>query len=237
MLTERSYIEDPYAKEGKGKAVKVEFTDLVVDKSVFVPTGDGQPNDRGDVIIDDKKYVIVDAWYDGEGIHLMSLDTYPTDIIGKEVNQVIDWNIRYLHMRFRTALYILQGIAVKDYSANCRINQTYDDSAWIDIYLDNITEDTVNAILEKARAIVKASVELKTRFVTKAEFQASSELMAVTKGKVPDFEKIKLVKIQDYPEFPDMGTQVRNTSEVGVINIKTTLVKGKINNRLSITLS
>ena len=80
-------------------------------------------------------------------------------------------------------------------------------------------------------------LQLKTRFVTKAEFQASSELMAVTKGKVPDFEKIKLVKIQDYPEFPDMGTQVRNTSEVGNINIKTTLVKGKINNRLSITLS
>jgi alanyl-tRNA synthetase len=237
MVTERSYIEDPYAKEGTGKAVKVEFTDLVVDKTVFVPTGDGQPNDRGDVIIDDKKYIIVDAWNDGESIHLMSLDTYPTDIIGKEVRQVIDWNVRYLHMRFRTALYILQGIAYMDYSANSRINQTYDDSAWIDIYLDDLTEETVNAILSKARAIVESSLELKTRFVTKSEFQASSELMSATKAKVPDFERIKLVKIGDYPEFPDMGTQVRNTSEVGTINIKTTLVKGKINNRLNITLS
>ncbi|EQD36231.1 metal-dependent hydrolase [mine drainage metagenome] len=62
-------------------------------------------------------------------------------------------------------------------------------------------------------------------------------MMAFTKGKVPDFEKIKLVKIKGYPEFPDMGAQVRNTSEVGTINVKTTLVKGKINNRLSLSLS
>lgn len=237
MVTERSYVEDPYAKEGTGKAVKVEFTDLVVDRTVFVPTGDGQPNDRGDVIIDGKKYVIVDAWNDGESIHLMSLDTYPTDIIGKEVKQVIDWNVRYLHMRFRTALYIMQGIAYKDYSANSRINQTYDDSAWIDIYLDNLTEDTVNEILGKARSIVEGSSDIRTRFVSRQEFQASAELMDFTKGKVPDFEKIKLVKISDYPEFPDMGTQVKNTAEVGTINVKTTLVKGKINNRLSLSLS
>ncbi|EQD29357.1 Alanyl tRNA synthetase second additional domain protein, partial [mine drainage metagenome] len=188
MVTERSYVEDPYAKEGTGKAVKVEFTDLVVDRTVFVPTGDGQPNDRGDVIIDGKKYVIVDAWNDGESIHLMSLDTYPTDIIGKEVKQLIDWNVRYLHMRFRTALYIMQGIAYKDYSANCRINQTYDDSAWIDVYLDNLTEDTVNEILAKARSIVEASLDISSRFTSREEFQASAELMAFTKGKVPDFE-------------------------------------------------
>ncbi len=237
MPTERLYIYDQYAKEGSGTATKVEFTDLVVDKTIFVPTGDGQPNDRGDVMIDGKKYIIVDAWNDGESIHLMSLDTYPVDIIGKEVQQIIDWNVRYIHMRFRTALFIMQGIAFKDYGSAFRINETYDDSAWIDIYKDDLTEEVVNAILEKAREIVSSGIEVKSRFVSREEFSASEHLMKLVKGRVPDFDKIKLTQISDYPEFPDMGTQVKNTSEVGTINVKTTLVKGKLNNRLSISLT
>jgi len=236
MQTERLYLADPYATEGVGRATKVEFTDLVVDKSIFVPTGDGQPNDKGNVMIDGKNYIIVDTWYDGESIHLMSLDTYPVDIIGKEVKQLIDWKVRFQHMKFRTALFILQGIAYRDYGSACRINQTYDDSAWIDIYIENLTNEIVNDILEKAKGVVSSAVPVQQRFVTREEFSKIPELMKISKGKVPDFERVKLTKISDLPEFPDMGTQVKNTSEVGTIEIKTTLVKGKLNNRLNISL-
>ncbi len=238
MPTEKLYLEDAYAKEGAGIATKVEFTDLVVDKSVFVPTGDGQPNDKGEVVIEGKKYVIADAWNDGESIHLMSLyDSYPSDIVGKKVEQIIDWDARYLHMRFRTALFILQGIAYSEYSSTCRINQTYDDSAWIDIYKDNLTEEVVNEIVEKANAIVSSDAEVKTRFVTREEFKASEQLMEVSRGKIPDADRIRVTKVGDLPEAPDIGTQVKKASEVGKIKVKTSTTKGKLNIRLSVSLS
>lgn len=238
MPTLRIYNDDPYIKEGTGTATFVEFTDLVVDKTVFVPTGDGQPNDRGEVTIDGRKYVIAEAWNDGESIHLMSqYDPYPTDTVGKKVDQVIDWNARYLHMRFRTALFLLEGVAFSDYSSQCRINQTYDDSAWIDVYKEDLTEEIVNSISEKAKSMVASGINVVTRTVSRDEFKNSEHLMKITKGRVPDFEQIRLTKIGDLPEFPDSGTQVKNTSEVGTINVKTSTSKGKLNIRLAITLS
>ena len=90
METELLYLNDQHLKECVGKVKFFEFTDLVVDKTVFYPTGEGQPNDKGKVIIDGKEYVIVDVWHDGTDVHLMSLDTYSEDIAGKEVKQVID---------------------------------------------------------------------------------------------------------------------------------------------------
>lgn len=238
MPTQKLYLDDAYAKEGTGIATKVEFTDLVVDKTVFVPTGDGQPNDRGEVVIDGKKYVIADAWNDGESIHLMSqYDSYPSDTVGKKVDQIVDWEARYLHMRFRTALFILQGIAYSDYSSLCRINQTYDDSAWIDVYKDDLTEQVVNEILEKADSIVSSGPEVQTRALSRDQFKESDQLMKITKGKVPDLDKIRVTKVGDLPEFPDSGTQVKKASEVGKINVKTSTTKGKLNIRLSVTLS
>ena len=58
-------------------------------------------------------------------------------------------------MRFRTAMFIISGLAYKFYNAKSRISQTYDDKAWVDLYIDNITEDIVKNITEEANKIVK----------------------------------------------------------------------------------
>lgn len=237
MPTEHLYLEDSYGKQSESKAVMVEFTDLTVDKSIFFPTGEGQPNDRGYVEIEGKKYVIVDTWQDGVWVHLISLDTYPQDIAGKNVNQFIDWDVRYIHMRHRSALYLLAGLAYRDHKAVTRINQTYDDQSWMDIYVDDLTEEMVSKLVEDANQIVQQGQEIKNYYIERKEFEGNSQLMELSRGKVPDYERIRLCRIGDLPLQPDMGTQVRNTSEIGVINVKTSLVKGKISNRITITLS
>ncbi len=237
MPTDHIYLDDPYGKECDSKAVMVEFTDLTVDRSIFFPTGEGQPNDKGYVEIEGKKYIIVDTWKDGVWVHLMSLDTYPQDIAGKEVKQFIDWDIRYIHMRFRTAMYLLSALAYREFGATTRLNQTYDDQSWMDIYVDDLTEEMVNRLQELANGHVSEGLEVKNTYVSKDEYQANEQLMGITKGKIPDYEKIRLCGIGDLPAQPDMGTQVANTSEVGTINIKTSLVKGKLNKRITITLS
>ena len=237
MATEALYLSNPYLKEAEGKVVMVEFTDLVVDKSVFFPTGEGQPNDKGEVEIDGKKFTIVDTWKDGLWVHLMSLDTYPQGIAGKTVKQRIDWDIRYGHMKFRTALYILSGLAFKKYNATVRINQTYEDYAWIDIIVDNLTEEMVKEFESEANRIIREGIDIQYSFVTREQFSKDNALMSFVRNKIPDYDSIKVAKIGDLPPMPDLGTQVRNTKEVGGLKIKTTLVKGKISNRLTINLA
>lgn len=236
MDTELLYLDDSYLKECEGTVKWFEFTDLVVDRTVFYPTGGGQPNDKGQVIIDGRTYPINDTWQDGTDVHIMSLDTYSMDIKGKPVQQIIDWDIRYGHMKFRTALKALTSVAYRLYGATNRINQTYEDQAWVDLQLDEINEDVVKTLEEETNKVLKGGVETETFYLSRQEFEKDKDLMAISKNEVPDFDQIRILKIGDLPLQHEIGTNVKNTSEVGTIKFKTTLVKGKISKRLAVFL-
>ncbi|QRF74698.1 Alanyl-tRNA deacylase AlaX-M [Thermoplasmatales archaeon] len=237
MKTELLFQADPFRKECDSKVIFVEFTDLVVDSTVLYPTGDGQPNDKGSVTIDGKDFEIVDTWQDGTWVHLISLDTYPQNIVGNVVHQTVNWDVRYIHMRFRTALFIIGGLAYKQLGATVRINQTYDDQAWIDINFDgDLTEEQLKKIEADSNAIVQGKYEVKYSYVSKEQFSSDSEMMKINRDKLPDYEKIRMVKIDDLPLQHDIGTQVSNTGDVGKIVFKTTMVKGKLSKRVTITL-
>lgn len=236
MNTDFLFLKDQYEKEADSKVVWHEFTDLILDRSIFFPTGHGQPNDRGKVIIEGREYVVVDTWLDGDSIHLMSHDTFPDDVDGKSAHQILDWDIRYLHMRFRTALKILMGLSYSMFGATVRINQTYDDSAWMDLELDNITEDMVNQLFQKANEIVQRKLPVTFTQMPREQFMKEAEMMKICKSTVPDFESIRIMHLDGVPDQLEYGTNVNSTSEIGKINFKTNLVKGKISRRINITL-
>lgn len=236
METKLLYLEDQYQKEARGKALWHEFTDLILDQTIFYPTSEGQPNDRGKVLIDGNEYIIVDTWSDGESIHLISHDTFPDDINGKEVQQILDWDVRYLHMRFRTALKILSGLAYKMFGATMRINQTYDDQAWVDLELDEITKEQVDELFAEANKVAKSVKDTSFSYMSRDEFMKNDEMMKICKGRVPDYEQIRILNLEGIPDQMEFGTNVKNTEEIGEIEFKTNLVKGKISRRINITL-
>lgn len=236
METKQLYLEDQYKKEATGTAIWHEFTDLIIDETIFYPTSDGQPNDRGKVIIDGVEYIIVDTWSDGDNIHLMSHDTFPDDVDGKEVKQILDWDVRYIHMRFRTALRILSGLAHKLFGATMRINQTYDDQAWVDLELDEITQEQVEKLFAEANSVAQSGKEVTFSYMPREQFLNEEEMVKIAKGRVPDYDSIRIVHIEGVPDQMEFGTNVNNTSEIGQIEFKTNLVKGKISRRINITL-
>ncbi len=236
MITEEIFLKDSYLKECDGKVLMCEFTDLTVDKTIFFPTMLGQQNDKGEIVIDGKNFGIVDVWTDGDYIHLISLDTYPDNIVGKTINQKLDWDVRHIHMRFRTAMFIISGLAYKFYNAKSRISQTYDDKAWVDIYIDDITEDIVNKIAEEANKIVKQNIPVKIDYMGSNEFPREKQRMSYSTGSLPDDEELRVINISGLPLQSDYGLYVANTGEVGEIEVKSSMVKGKVDKRLTITL-
>jgi alanyl-tRNA synthetase len=236
MITEEIFLKDSYLKECDGKVLMCEFTDLTVDKTIFFPTMLGQQNDKGEIVIDGKTFGIVDVWTDGDYIHLISLDTYPDNIVGETINQKLDWDVRQIHMRFRTAMFIISGLAYKFYNAKSRISQTYDDKAWVDIYIDDITEDIVNKIAEEANKIVKQNIPVKIDYMGSNEFPREKQRMSYSTGSLPDDEELRVINISGLPLQSDYGLYVANTGEVGEIEVKSSMVKGKVDKRLTITL-
>jgi Ser-tRNA(Ala) deacylase AlaX len=237
MDTKQLYLDGQYLKEADGTALWFEFTDLILDQTIFYPTMDGQPNDKGKVIIDNKDYLIVDTWQDGSSIHLMSLDTFPPDTKGKKVHQVIDWDTRYLHMRFRTALKVLTALSYSMLDATTRINQTYDTEAWFDIETDKLSQEDVDNLLSEANKLLHSGKEVKFTYLSREDFMKNRDMMKICKEKLPDVDKMRVMEIEGLPSQLEFGTNVSNTREVGTINYKTTLTKGILNKRVNITLS
>ena len=236
MPTVHRYLDDAYRVEGEGKVVFNEFTDIIVDDSILFPTSYGQPNDKGKIVIDGKEFEIIDVWDDGDGVHLISHDTYPGDSKGKTIKQIVDWPIRYNHMKFRTAMRVLAGLAYKKYSAPHRLNQTYEDWAWIDLEIPEISEEIVKELETETNEILKSGIEPTYSTLSKEEFMKNETLMASIKGKVPDIPEVRVVKIMGLPDQMEMGTLVKNSSEVGQIKLKTNLIKGKVGTRVNLSL-
>ncbi|BAB59909.1 hypothetical protein [Thermoplasma volcanium GSS1] len=234
MKTEALYLNDAYKIEGIGTALFVEFTDMKVDKSIFYPTLFGEPNDTGKVIIEGKEYQIVDTIYDGEYIHLISMDTYPQGLVGKSVKQVIDWEKRYVHMRFRTALRLISGLSYKLWGVSCRVNETYDDRAWIDIEKPDITEEEITEVMSKANEMVKQNLEISFSYISMDEFLNRDDLKKMSIHETFDDEKIRIMRVPGLPDQPEFGVNVKNTGEVGEIKYKTTKARGKVSNRINI---
>ena len=85
--------------------------------------------------------------------------------------------------------------------------------------------------------IIKKGVNVEFVYRDRNSILTDTDLMTISRGNVPDFPNIRLVKIGELPYQIDHGTHVRNTSEVGTVNFKTTLVKGKVSKRVIITLA
>lgn len=237
MDTKQLYLDNQYLKEADGTATWFEFTDLILDQTIFYPTMDGEPNDKGKMIIDNKEYIIVDTWQDGSNIHMMSLDTFPPDTKGKKVHQVIDWEARYLHMRFRTALKVITALTYSMFKATTRINQTYDTEAWFDIETDTLSQENVDALMSEANKVLQSGREVRFSYIDREVFMKDSDMMKICRGKLPDGEKMRVMEIDGLPSQLDFGVNVANTREVGTINYKAAMSKGVLNKRVNITLS
>ncbi|MGP6206851.1 alanyl-tRNA editing protein [Cuniculiplasma sp. SKW3] len=236
MATKHSYLDDHYKKEGKGKVTFVEFTDIIVDDSILFPTSYGQPNDKGKITIEGKDFEIVDVWDDGDGIHLISHDTYPQDCKGKEILEFVDWDIRYNHMKFRTAMRVMAGLAFQKFGATHRINQTYEDYAWIDLEFSDITEEKIRELEEETNKYLAEGKRPEYYYISKQDFMKRDDLMKISKAKVPDLPQLRIVKLEGLPEQLEMGTLVKDTKEVGKVRLKTNLVKGKVGSRVNVYL-
>lgn len=107
MATEKLYYADPYLKEMDATVLSCEERKngyaVLLDRTVFYPTGGGQPYDTGDLggakILD-----VSDV--DGEVVHLCDR---PLEI-GSTVHGVIDWDRRFMLMQNHSGEQLVSGI-------------------------------------------------------------------------------------------------------------------------------
>lgn len=230
-LTECTATVTEVNKDEAGKAVFI-----ILDQTVFYPTGGGQPHDTGTVtrVKDSKIFnVLFVGNFNGHISHQVESEGLD---IGDIVQAKIDWQRRYQLQKMHTACHVLSSVFVKEAGALITGNQLNLDQSRIDFSLETFDREKIQEYINKANDLLATKQEVEVSFMPRAEAEKIPELSKLAMGLKQGVSEIRVVKIGTIDTQADGGTHVKNTSEVGKIELIKCENKGKSNRRLYFTV-
>ncbi len=233
-MTEWLFQQDAYLQRCNARVVEVLPEGVVLDRTVFYPLGGGQPGDTGVLrATDGREWRVADARKGEAGriLHRLADGVVPP-APGDEVEAILDWDRRYLHMRMHTGLHLLGSVL--------RYGVTGGQIAADRSRLDFDTQDEIfpARVDEALQSLVAEDHPLSCRWITDAELDAQPELVRTLSVQPPrGAGRIRLLEIAGVDLQPCGGTHVRSTGEVGRLVVTRIENKGKHNRRVYVTLA
>lgn len=233
-MTEWLFQQDAYLQRCNARVVEVLPEGVVLDRTVFYPLGGGQPGDAGVLrATDGREWRVTDARKGEAGriLHRLADGVVPP-APGDEVEAILDWDRRYLHMRMHTGLHLLGSVL--------RYGVTGGQIAADRSRLDFDTQDEIfpARVDEALQSLVAEDHPLSSRWITDAELDAQPELVRTLSVQPPrGAGRIRLLEIAGVDLQPCGGTHVRSTGEVGRLVVTRIENKGKHNRRVYVTLA
>ncbi|HEX8260913.1 MAG TPA: alanyl-tRNA editing protein [Rubrobacteraceae bacterium] len=235
-MTEELFLKDAYLERFKAQVVGLDGREVVLDKTAFYPGGGGQPADKGMVGIGPVRAGVVDARREGGGV-VHVLDTAIPDTVG-ELNGELDWERRYAHMRYHTALHALSGIIWKAFGAKVTGGQMRPDRARMDFsFPGEWTADVVGEIERLTNEALKEERPVRVYELPREEALKNPDLIRTQVNLVPErVRMVRIVEIEGVDTQADGGTHVANTREAGELEITGHKSKGRQNKRVEFVL-
>ncbi|MBD3208922.1 alanyl-tRNA editing protein [Candidatus Woesearchaeota archaeon] len=230
------YMDDAYLKEFDAVVKSVKDDKYVVlDNTAFYPNGGGQPFDTGKLVKDGVAYPVdYVGKFDGDISHEVS---EPGLQVGDEVRGAIDWDRRYRLMRAHTAAHVVSAVFYHDF--NCRItgNQLSEEKIRIDFDLDGFDRGALQSSIDKVNNILAQNLPVTVTYLSREQALQDSSLVKLAGVLPPAVQELRIVAVGGVDRQADGGTHVRNTSEVGPLELLKVENKGKRNRRVYVRLS
>lgn len=237
-MTEMQFRSDPYLHEAE--AVVTAHTPeggIVLDATIFYPTGGGQPGDSGRIQWQGGRLPIATAVKgEGDEIVLVPADIATLPAVGTKVTQVLDWARRHRHMRMHTALHLLSVVIPLPVTGG----QVGAEKGRLDFDMPDPPGDP--AEIEAAlNALIDRDLAITEDWITDAELAANPALVKTMSVAPPRGQgRVRLIRIGTGTEQVDLqpcgGTHVARTGEIGAVTLGKIEKKGRQNRRVSILL-
>lgn len=233
-MTEPLYL-DASAERSFSATVERTLEDRVVlDRTLFYPTGGGQPNDTGTLATDARSWEVTDVEKKDTIYHTLGGDP-PAE--GQSVTGTIDWGRRYAHMRYHTAQHLLSALLLEDFDAETTGNQLYTDRARIDCRYPRFDEGDLEHVETRMNELVSTSMPVEWYTLDRDEAEATLDPNRTRLDLLPaSVTEVRIVEIDDYDRTACAGTHVANTEAIGRVSIAGRETKGSDEERLTFTL-
>jgi misacylated tRNA(Ala) deacylase len=235
-VTELLYSDDSYLRECDARVVDVRDGNMVVlDRTVFYPTGGGQPHDVGELRWDGGSARVVEVKKQGPDVlHSVDGEAPPP---GTSVSCAIDWERRLALMRHHTALHAMSGVIFQLFGATVTGGQMYTDRARMDFALPDLSPEKLEQIEETTNRLLAEGRPVHVRSLPREEALQIPDLIRTKVNLIPESVRVlRIIDIEGIDVQADGGTHVRNTREVGRVRVVKSENKGKENKRLEIAL-
>lgn len=237
-MTQDLFRTDSYKRDARGM-VRYITTEggIVLDQTIFYPTGGGQPGDSGRLTWDEGTIEIATT-IKGEGTDIVLVPAEPSALPpeGVAVKQELDWDRRHRHMRVHTALHLLSVVIPLPVTGG----QIGAEKGRLDFNMPDALENK-DEIEETLNKLIACDFPVATETISEAELDANPGLVKTMSVQPPrGTGHIRLVRIGEGDNTADLqpcgGTHVAHTIEIGRVRLGKVENKGKQNRRVHLHL-
>jgi misacylated tRNA(Ala) deacylase len=156
----------------------------------------------------------------------------------RDLKGELDWERRYAHMRYHTALHALSGVIWRSFGAKVTGGQMRADRARMDFsFPGEWTADVVGEIEHLVNEALAEGRPVRVYELPREEALENLDLIRTQSNLVPERVKmVRIVEIEGTDTQADGGTHVANTEEVGEVEITAHKSKGRQNKRVEFVL-
>ena len=233
------YNDTPYKKEHEARIIaKSTELGIKLDEPIFYPKGGGQPGDSGALLVNSRRFSVIETVKDSEGQVFVKIDDADASTNfdeGTTVNQILDWNTRYKYMRTHTALHLLSVCLPFPVTGG----QITFEKGRVDFDMPESPDK--DQITDRLNAMVETDYAVSYDLISQEELRERPQLIKTMSVKPPqNVDFVRLVRIGNSNKIVDLqpcgGTHVKSTSEIGKLFVSKIEKKGRINRRVSVVL-
>jgi misacylated tRNA(Ala) deacylase len=233
-MVEELFRQDSYLKKADAIVTAQDERGVRLDRTIFYPTGGGQPGDTGVLRWDGGETRIVASLKadGGDVLHVLAPDA-PKPAVGTKVHVALDWERRYRHMRMHTAMHVMSSIIKGSVTGG----QVGADKSRLDFSLEGDVP-TKEWVTEEMNRILATDHPVAAQWITDEEMNARPELVKTMSVRPPmGAGRVRLLAIEGVDLQACGGTHVARTAEIGRVECTKVENKGKMNRRFIIALA
>jgi misacylated tRNA(Ala) deacylase len=239
-MTELLFRDDAYLRSCTARVTAADERGIRLDRTVFYPTGGGQPGDTGSLRLASGGVVAIIDTVKGDSpdevIHVPAQGS-AVPPAGTEIAAEIDWERRHRLMRMHSCLHLLCAVVPGAVTGG----QVSDGRGRLDFDVPGSSLDK-EAIAARLNQLIAEGHPAQPRWITDEELAVRPELVRTMSVKPPSGAgRVRLMEIAGpsgcIDRQPCGGTHIRNTAEIGPVTIAKIENKGRQNRRIIVAFA
>jgi len=235
MKTQALFDETPYERTFDARVIAVSGQGVALDRTLFYPTGGGQPGDIGYLTLaDGTRVMVLDSQRDGTDRsliwHQVNADSAARIQSDMTLQGDIDWARRYAHMKMHTCLHLLCSILDAPVTG-CGIGH---EKGRLDFDIPEMQLDKAT-ITQALNGLIRSGREVMTQMMDASDYATALAITRTASVAPPVMQgMVRVIEIPDVDRQPCGGTHVRSLEEIGEVVCDKIEKKSQHNRRVTI---